>query len=84
MGKQCDQGVQASVVLELVHIVEDEHERLGPRGQRRAETREATSPHGVVRSRKRLEHRGRDRPIGVQRFGDVRQEDDRVVVTVVE
>ena len=72
------------MVLELVHIVEDEHERLGPRGERRAETGEATRPHRVGGSRERLEHRGFDRPVGVQRLGDVRQEDDWVVVTVVE
>ena len=84
MGKECDQGVQATVVLELVHVVEDEHERLGPRGKRRAETGEATRPHASRGPRERLEHRGRDRPVGVQRLGDVRQEDNRVVVTVVE
>ena len=51
VGKQCDQGVQATVVLELVHIVEDEHERLGPRGERQrrdggghSSTRESSGP----------------------------------------
>ena len=32
--EQRGKGVQAIVVLELVHVVEDEHERLGPSGQR--------------------------------------------------
>ena len=82
--EECDQRVQASVILELVHIVEHEHHRLAPRGQRRAETGKATRPQRVAGACKPLEHGGLDRPVGVQRLGDVRQEDDRIVVAVVE
>ena len=46
--EQCRKGVQAIVVLELVHVVEDEHERLGPSGQRRDEAREPARPQRVA------------------------------------
>ena len=82
--EQRGEGVQALVVLELVHVVQDEHERLGPSGQRRDEAREPTRPQRVAGTRERLEHGGVDRRAGVQRLGDVRQEDDGIVVAVVE
>ena len=46
--EQCGEGVQALVVLELVHVVEDEHERLGPSGQRRDEARDPARPQRVA------------------------------------
>ena len=49
--EQCGKGVQAFVVLELVHVVEDEHERLGPGSQRRDEAREPTRPQRVAGAR---------------------------------
>ena len=72
------------MVLELVHVVEDEHERLGPGRQRRDETRQPTRPQRVAGAPERLEHRGLERRVGVQRLGDVRQKDDGIVVAVVE
>src|SRR5215207_605117 len=84
MGEQYGKGVQAILVLELVHVVEDEHNRLAPRSQRRAELRETTRPQRAACGRERLEHGGLDRPVDVQRLGYVRQEDDGIVVAVVE
>ena len=82
--EQRGKGVQAIVVLELVHVVEDEHERLGPSRQRRDEAREPARPQRVAGAAERLEHGGVDRRVGVQRLGDVRQKDDGIVVAVVE
>ena len=84
MGDQRDQRIQALVVLELVHVVQNEHERLAARGQRRAETGEAARPERVAGSGERLEHGRLDRPFGVQRLGDVRQQDDGVIVAMVQ
>ena len=72
------------MVLELVHVIEDEHEGLGPSRQRRDQTREPARPQRVPGATEGLEHRGPDRRDGVQRLGDVRQKDDGIVVAVVE
>ena len=83
-GGEVRQCVQAVVVLELVDVVEHEHQRLAPVGQRGPETGEAARPQRVAAAHERLENCGLDRPVGVQRLGEVRQEDDRIVVSMVE
>ena len=82
--EQCGKGVEALGVLELVHVVEDQHERFGSSSQRRDEARDPTRPQRVAGPTEPLEHRAVDRRAGVQRLRDVRQEDDGIVVAVVE
>ena len=82
--EQCGEGIQAFVVLELVDVVEHEHERLWPSGQRGDQAGETLRPQRVAGARERLEHGGVERRAGVQRLGDVGQKDDGIVVAVVE
>ena len=82
--EQRGDDVEALMVLELVHVVQDEHERPRAGGQRRYEARDSTRPQRVAGTRQRLEQGGVGRRTGVQCLGDVRQEDDGIVVPVVE
>ena len=82
--EQCGEGIQAFVVLELVDVVEHEHERLWPSGQRGDQAGETLRPQRVAGARECLEHGGVERRAGVQRLGDVGQKDDGIVVAVVE
>ncbi len=70
------------MVLQLVHVVEDEHERLLARRERRAEAGETLAPERVARDR--LEDARRHGTVGVERLRHVGQEEHRVVVAPVQ
>ncbi len=78
------ESVQAVGIVDLVDVVQHEHDRLTPSGERLAEPREAACPQGVARCIEPLEHLGRDRAVAVQGLGDVRHQEDRIVVAAVE
>ena len=82
---QLRQRVQAGrVVDDGMQIVEHEHERALERRQDAPYTRDAFRPGGSSRAGQRGEHLGRERLDGVNRGGDVAEEQNDVVVSVVE
>jgi hypothetical protein len=67
-----------------VQVVEHQHHGLALLGERRAQARETARPQRASRRRERVEDLGPDAAVDVQRLGDVREKDDRIVVAVVE
>ena len=84
MGEQFGERVEAGAVLEPVQVVEDQDSRAAPlvefRRQPRYRRREDARPGG----RQRTVDRGVDRLDPVDRRGNVREEDARFVVELVQ
>ena len=76
--------VEARAVVEQMQVVQDQHERLVDGGQRRAQPRHDRPLDRRARRRQRLEHAGVDRRDAVERGRDIRQQDDRIVVLLVD
>ena len=76
------QRVETLGVLELVHIVEHEDEGLGQRGERHTQTRQGARPE---RGRRQpVESGGIDTVVRAQRLGEIREQDDGIVVAPIE
>ena len=76
--------VETRAVVEQMQVVQDQHERLVGGGQRRAQPRHDRPLDRRARRRQRLEHPRVDRRDAVERGRDIRQQDDRIVVLLVD
>ena len=71
-------------IVQHVHIVQDQRHRRGHRRQRRAEPRHHRAGHRAARGGQRVEYPLANRLDRVQRFGDIGEQDLRVVVPLVQ
>ena len=71
-------------VVQHVHVVKDQRHRQGHRRQRRSQPRHHRAGHRAARGGQRVEYPLVDRLDRIERFGDVGEQDLRVVVPFVQ
>jgi hypothetical protein len=77
------EGIEALPIMEHVQVVQDQDDRLFDRRQRRSQTRDDRSLDRNTRGGQRVEHGWVERRDPVERCRDVRQQNDRIVVLLV-
>ena len=84
MADERHEAVQGRSRLEVVHVVQDDHERVAQVGQCPAETRDDRRRYRDACRAQRIEDVGRQRADPVDRHRQVGEQDDRIVVVRVE
>ena len=77
-------SIEADLLVDFVDVVHDEHDRLLQRAELRPEPRHDRSEERGMRRPERADQLPPDRLDLVERSGDVREEDDRIVVAPIE
>jgi hypothetical protein len=78
------QRIPAFGVVQQVHVIEHQHHPRAHRHERRPQPRHHRASHRATRGSQCVEHRLADRFDGVERFGDIGEQDLRVVVPLVD